>query len=754
MENLSVNESMLQWLLNSYLFIKVLIGFSIIIFVHELGHFAAAKWMGVRVDRFALGFFYRVCGYRRGEGFTFGPRPTYKPEELTARGFGETDYCINALPFGGYVKMLGEDDIVVNEETGEVKPSADPRAFTNKSVGRRMVVVSAGVICNMLFAVLVYAAIFLFLGARKFAPVVGVVDMGGAAASANVQAGDRFTEIDGAPIESLDDLGIAAAVAKAPLRVRVERNGVLLDKEITVAAGARAGSLTELLGISPVYTTTVNRELRALSDPRGLQTGDRITRVDEWPVATLYELIVAVERCGGRPLEFTIERPDPRQPGQAQTLTLVQHASLVLGPASDELAAQPAADTRHLLGLLRRSRVESVEPGGPAAEAGFKVGDVVAQWGNIANPLLGDITASNEKSVDTPIPVVVERDGQPVSLTVTPRRPFSLFGTRAARVGVGFGGEEDRPVVADVVADTPAAELGLPRGAELCAVDEQPVHTWAAAFEVLRAAAGRTVTVRSRAGTEELVGRMQVPSSIVNELQLPPSAQIKAINGETKVRLESGREVALPATRAVQELLRRNVGNTVTVTWLSSFLDARQETSTFTVRADNTDPWQMRGQYRFDPEILRCFEPSMVVVTAHGNPLAALQMGVQQTGRVLWSVYAVLRSMLSPRGRVGVQDVSGPLGIVRVAMQHAEASMGDLLSFMAYISVNLAVINFIPLPVVDGGVMMFLLLEKIRRKPMNLKVQVVTTLVGLGLIVLAFVLVTFQDVVKWMSGTL
>jgi regulator of sigma E protease len=167
MENLSVNESMLQWLLNSYLFIKVLIGFSIIIFVHELGHFAAAKWMGVRVDRFALGFFYRVCGYRRGEGFTFGPRPTYKPEELAARGFGETDYCINALPFGGYVKMLGEDDIVVNEETGEVKPSADPRAFTNKSVGRRMVVVSAGVICNMLFAVLVYAAIFLFLGARK-----------------------------------------------------------------------------------------------------------------------------------------------------------------------------------------------------------------------------------------------------------------------------------------------------------------------------------------------------------------------------------------------------------------------------------------------------------------------------------------------------------------------------------------------------------------------------------------------------------
>ena len=120
----------------------------------------------------------------------------------------------------------------------------------------------------------------------------------------------------------------------------------------------------------------------------------------------------------------------------------------------------------------------------------------------------------------------------------------------------------------------------------------------------------------------------------------------------------------------------------------------------------------------------------------------------------MWRGYGVLRSMRAARGRVGVQDGAGPLGSVRVARQRAEASMGDLLSFLAYISVNLAVINFIPLPVVDGGVMMFLLLEKIRRKPMNLKVQVVTTLVGLGLIVLAFVLVTFQDVVKWMSGSL
>jgi regulator of sigma E protease len=163
-----------SWLYNTLMFIKVLIGFSIIIFVHELGHFLAAKWVGIRVDRFSVGFGTRLFGYRRGEGLTFGNRPDYSANELEQRDYGETDYCFKVLPIGGYVKMLGQDDVVINEESGEVRLSDDPRAFTSRPVGQRMIVVSAGVIFNLLFAAVLLMSVFL-VGKQMLSPVIGTV---------------------------------------------------------------------------------------------------------------------------------------------------------------------------------------------------------------------------------------------------------------------------------------------------------------------------------------------------------------------------------------------------------------------------------------------------------------------------------------------------------------------------------------------------------------------------------------------------
>ena len=148
MDALLAADTMPGWLYNTLMFIKVLIGFSIIIFVHEAGHFLAAKWVGIRVDRFAVGFGTRLFGFRKGEGFTFGNRPEYSADELARKDYGETDYCFKVLPIGGYVKMLGQDDVIINDETGEVSLSDDPRAFTSRPVGHRMIVVSAGVLFN------------------------------------------------------------------------------------------------------------------------------------------------------------------------------------------------------------------------------------------------------------------------------------------------------------------------------------------------------------------------------------------------------------------------------------------------------------------------------------------------------------------------------------------------------------------------------------------------------------------------------
>jgi regulator of sigma E protease len=736
-DSLSFTGALLDWLTNSYLLLKVVIGFSIIIFVHELGHFLAAKWMGIRVDRFAVGFFYRLCGYRRGEGLTFGRRPNYKPEELVAKGWGETDYCLNALPFGGYVKMMGEDDIIINEQTGEMRRTDDPRAFTNKPVGRRMVVVSAGVVFNVLFAILLYLVVFLFLGKEMLAPVIGQVEPASPAARAGLLPGDRILAINGARTDSFEDVVITAVLANGPLDIKVERQGQVLDKELTVEA--RQGRERAPIGMLWLTTTRVSADIAEAPDPQGLRPGDVVTRINDQPVDNVLQVVSAFETCGGKSVEFTVERTDPARRGTVETLNLPQRPLLQFGAAPGD----------SLLGFLRRQMVYEVFARWSAAAAGLKAGDVIVQWGTVPNPLGDDITKSVKANEGMPIPVVVERDGKTVTLEMTPKRTFSLWGGGTPQGGFRFADTDPRPVVADVVPGTPAAALGLPRGAEILAVGTQKVQSWSDVFEALKAAAGTTVAIRYRSGHDEAVGQLHVPSSVVNELGLPPGALICAIGDETSVTLEGGKPVALPSTLAVRKLLEKNVGRTVPVEYAPNLLAATRATKPFTVRSDNTDPWQMRAAYRYD--LAGYFSRLTEVVTAHGNPLRALSMGARQTGRELWKIYRIARSMASPQGRVSVSDVSGPVGIVRAAVQQAE-SYSELLFFLAYISVNLAVINFVPLPVVDGGLMVFLLLEKIRGRPLGLKVQVVTTLVGLGLIVLCFVLVTFQDIVKWVGG--
>src|SRR5262245_17956561 len=148
----------LGWLSTTGAVLKVIVGFSIIIFFHELGHYLAWLWVNVRVHRFAVGFGNRLCGFRKGEGFTFGSRPNYKPAELAEKGYGETDYSLMALPIGGYVKMEDHD---FDEETDEIVPSKDPRAFSNRTAGQRLIVLSAGVVFNVLFAAILFVLIFM-----------------------------------------------------------------------------------------------------------------------------------------------------------------------------------------------------------------------------------------------------------------------------------------------------------------------------------------------------------------------------------------------------------------------------------------------------------------------------------------------------------------------------------------------------------------------------------------------------------------
>lgn len=741
---------MVDWLQSAGGFIQVIIGFSIIIFFHELGHFIAAKWVGVRVHRFAVGFGPRLCGFRSGEGFTFGSRPEYSADELEKKRYGETDYCFNLLPIGGYVKMLGSDDIFINEETGDIKLTTDPRAFNNRPVGQRAIVVSAGVVFNLLLAALLIIIVFM-IGMKAFPPTIGIVAPSGPAAG-KLEAGDRILSIGGKPCRSFDEIHLALLLAPAdkPLSFDIERDGKPLHLEITPVLDTQAG--VGEIGIAPLFGNTLSRDGLPVAGKENVRAGDSIVAVDDKPVANSVDIWNIFRNTEGRPLKVLVHRPDPSSKFGYREVECYQRAELLFSPAllKGEKPAEEVTDSRHLLGFLRRQAVNFLEPDYPAMLAGIKVGDIVTEWAGQANPKFSEIVRANRAADGRPMHVTVLRDGAPHSFEIVPKTTFTMTGAAPPpRVGIGFGdgGEENGAVVADIAPGSPAAALKMPRGSTIIAIDGRPMVNWFDVAKALLAAAGREVTVRYRTGGDEAEGRMPVPSSLVNELGLTPSADVLSINGQETIKVDlNGQSTTLPLYNnapAIRLMLAKHVGETVKIRFRQGE-NKPVETADFRVRADNIDPWQLRVRYDYDRT---AFAPVLIPLQT-SNPIEAVAMGVRRVKQLVESMYVSLGRVAT--NNASVENLSGPVGIVRIGVDAARDGLAKLLLLLAILSVNLAVINFLPIPVMDGGLMVFLLIEKIKGKPLSLKTQMYTTLVGLAAIILIGIFVTVQDVGRWL----
>ncbi|MCK4601962.1 MAG: RIP metalloprotease RseP, partial [Phycisphaerae bacterium] len=132
------------------------------------------------------------------------------------------------------------------------------------------------------------------------------------------------------------------------------------------------------------------------------------------------------------------------------------------------------------------------------------------------------------------------------------------------------------------------------------------------------------------------------------------------------------------------------------------------------------------------------------------NPLTALAWGGRETLRMILSTYVSLRSLIL--GNVSAKSLSGPVGIGSLAIKVGrDRPLVDFVYFLAFISTALAVFNFLPLPVVDGGHAVFLLIEKVRGKPISVKIMNIVQMIGLVLILLLFVVLTWNDIAKWMK---
>jgi regulator of sigma E protease len=187
--------------------VAFLVALGVLVVVHELGHFFVAKRIGVKVERFSVGF---------------GPI-------VWRRQRGETEYALSAIPLGGYVKMLGEDEEVADDEDST-------RAFGNQSLGARSAIVAAGPITNLAFAFVVYVLLGLVFGMSvpSEEAILGSIAPDTAAAAAGFEAGDRVLSVDGNPIATWEMLvKTVQGSGGRGLRFEIERGGVRREVAVT-----------------------------------------------------------------------------------------------------------------------------------------------------------------------------------------------------------------------------------------------------------------------------------------------------------------------------------------------------------------------------------------------------------------------------------------------------------------------------------------------------------------------------------------
>jgi len=254
----------------------------IMILVHEFGHFAAAKWFGVRVDVFSIGFGKRLTGFRRGG----------------------TDYRISALPLGGYVKMAGESPL--ESRSG----AADE--FMSHPRWQRFVIAIAGPAMNIILAVVLLTGVFMVHYEHPVyldqPAVVGWVLENSPAAKSGIEQGDRIVRIEGQQNPTWEDVLLKVAIAsKGPMDIAIQRGNEILEKQVQPETeGSDPYATVGWLPDQPITVTELEPNMPAAQ--AGLKLGDEIVAVNGTPMRSLLSVIHYLRQNGSKPVDVAAVR--------------------------------------------------------------------------------------------------------------------------------------------------------------------------------------------------------------------------------------------------------------------------------------------------------------------------------------------------------------------------------------------------------------------------------------------------------------
>ena len=648
--------------------LAVAVGIGLVIFFHELGHFAVRKWCDVFVERFSIGF---------------GPI-------LWSRKYGETEYALSAIPFGGYVKMLGQDDMDPSQLTSE-ELARDPRSYSAKSVGQRMAIISAGVSMNVITAVMFYAIAFGH-GIETYPPVVGSLQAGFPAWEAGMQPGDRLSSIGGRKTTTFDDIQRAIAFTSGPIEVtgtHVDGKAFHIELTPALASGRRMIGVSPALGLDVIKpaekteTVTDPDSPSAEAEPR-FEPGDRVVGLNDRPISEFAELQQLLATNRAKAVDFEIRREN--------------------GSEKPVRIHVPPQRFRQLGLTMDMGKVTGMVADSPAQRNGLEVGDKILRvnnrsLGNEIDPLrLPDELAS---LAGREVTVLVQRD-----VKGSESRKFEIRLIPADNPGW---------------VDRPAREADNPLSAPAIGI----------AYNVIPAVLNvKPNSPADKAGVKkgDRVTKVQfvLPPGMTSDLFGSEALVVDFTAGEKRG--------SKPANWAyVANIMQLATDRQVVLT-----LTNPDRTVTCTPAVDPQDDWFVPG--------LRGLRLSGQVMMLKSTGLAdAAVMGFTHTRNSIIDLYLTLRNLLT--GQLSVENLHGPLGIASVAYDFAREGLPKMSLFLGILSANLAVLNFLPIPVLDGGHMVFLIWEAVTRKRPSERVQIAATYFGMAFVLCLAVLVFYLDLV-------
>jgi membrane-associated protease RseP (regulator of RpoE activity) len=717
---------------------SVALGLGLVIFFHELGHFAVAKWCNVHVERFSIGI---------------GPI-------LWSRQKGETEYALSALPFGGYVKMLGQDDMDPNQMTSS-EIAENPRSYSAKSVPQRMAIISAGVIMNVITGFMFFTICYWY-GVNEPSPVVGRVIPGFPAWTAGMKEGDRIESINGESIRSFGDVFEAIVLSTGDVRLQGKHaDGETFDLKLTPDRGASGRSV----GIGPTQTNTLSediidpnmialpgfpsRQAKLLSgtdevaqpaaevkidDAKADDTttaevkadektvgdkavapdatnsdtkvaadksdtaaepttpfrpGDKLIALNSEPVSNFVDLHRLTAKYASQELIYTFERTaksdDPDVPGK-----------------TSEVKISVPPDTVRSIGLwMAMGPVKAIRTGSIAEKAGLKVGDVILSVDDMAmgtdyDPVRLPTYFSDHANKEVKIKISRQAAAAPEQheLKLTPSDDpgwietpvFQTTPLSIPAIGAAF---QVSPYIAKVVPGSEAEKTGL-------------------------------------FAKDQKITKIELIDPNEESKDTPPLLKLDELE-----KKQPGTKADINwawAFNAIQSYPDRQIR--------IYFNDGKEDKAELLKTVEKVPDW-----YRWIRGI-DGWESSADFQKGESFG-EATELGLRKTRKTGINIYMTLRTLV--RGDLPADSFSGPVGILSIGYKVASQGMTDLLLFLGFLSINLAILNFLPIPVLDGGHMVFLIWEGVTRRKPSPRVIGYAHAAGLLFIISLFMFVMYID---------